>query len=93
MWQTCVREEKEFVTISPTMIEVTGFNVCPDNQILGVLEPVDSNDCICIVDIHSIDVVDLCILDNVGGKRLAWKMSTLQYKSHRFVHIVLHRLQ
>ena len=75
------------------MIEVTGFNVCPDSQILGVSELVNSNDHICIVDIRSTDVVDLCILDNVGGKRLAWKRSTLQCKSHRFIHRVLHRLQ
>ena len=55
------------------MIEVTNFNVLPDSPILGVLVLVDSNGHICIVDICSIDVVDLCILDNVGGKRLVWK--------------------
>ena len=85
------QRRKEFVTISPTMVEVTDFNVFLGSQILGVLELVDSNDRICIVDIRSIDVVDQCILDNVRGRRLAWRRSTLQCKSHRFVHRVLHR--
>ena len=66
-----VKEEKEFVTISPTMVEVTDFNVLSDSQTLSVPELVDSNDHICIVDICNIDVVDQCILDNVRGRRLA----------------------
>ena len=75
------------------MIEVTNFNVLPNSQILSVLVPVDSNGHICIVDICSIDVVDRYILDNVGGRRLVWRKSTLQYRSHRFVRRVLHHLQ
>ena len=72
------------------MVEVTGFNVSLDSQTLNVLGLVDSNDRIHIVDIHSIDVVDLCILDNVRGRRLVWRRSTVQCKSCRFVHQVLH---
>ena len=75
------------------MIEVTSFNVLPNNQILSVPVLVDSNGHICIVDIHSTDVVDLCILDNVGEKRLVWRRLTLQCKSRHFVHRVLHHLQ
>ena len=85
------QRRKEFITISPTMIEATGFNVLPDSQTLDVPELVNSNDCICIVDIHNIDVIDQCILDNVGGRRLAWRRSTPQYKNHHFVCRVLHR--
>ena len=65
------QRRKEFVTISPTMGEVTDFNVLPDNQTLNVLGLVDSNDHIYIVDIYNIGVIDQCILDNVGGRRLA----------------------
>ena len=64
------KRRKEFITISPTMIEVTGFNVFPDSQILGVLVLVDSNGRICTVDICNIDVVDQCNLDNIRGRRL-----------------------
>ena len=85
------KKKREFVTISPTMVEVTGFNVFPDSQILGVPELVNSNDYICIVDIRNIDVVDRCILDNVGGRRLVWRRSTLQCKSCCFICRVLHR--
>ena len=84
-WPTCVKEEKELITISPTMIEVTGFNVLLDSWILSVLVLVDSNGHICIVDIHSIDVVNWYILDNVGERRLVWKRSTLQCKSCCFI--------
>ena len=75
------------------MIEVTSFNVLLDSRILDVLVLVDSNGHRCIVDIHSIDVVDQYILDNVGGRRLVWRRSTLQCKSHHFVCRVLHCLQ
>ena len=92
-WQTCVKEEKEFITISPTMIEATGFNVLLDSRIPGVLVLVDSNGHICIVDIRSIGVVDWYILDNVGGRKLVWRRSTLQCKTCRFVRRVLHHLQ
>ena len=68
------------------MVEVTNFNVLPDSLILGVLVLVDSNGHMCIVDIHSIDVVDWYILDNVRGRRLVWRKSTLQCRSHCFVH-------
>ena len=44
------------------MIEVTSFNFFLNSQTLGFLELVDSSDRICIVDIHSIDVVNWCIL-------------------------------
>ena len=67
------------------MVEVTGFNVLLDSQILGVLVLVDSNGHICIVDIHSIDVVDQYILDNVGGRRLVWRKLTLQCRSRCFI--------
>ena len=63
------------------MAEVTSFNVLLNSQTLGVPELINSNDCICIVDIHNINVVDQCILDNVGGRRLVWKRLTLQCKS------------
>ena len=72
------------------MVEVTSFNVLPDSQILDVPGLIDSNNHICIVDIHNIDVINWCILDNVGGRRLAWKRSTLQCKSCRFVCQFLH---
>ena len=72
------------------MVEVTGFNVL-DNQTLNVPELVNSNDCIYIVDIQSIDVVNQCILDNVGGRRPAWKRLIPLCKSCHFVHIILHR--
>ena len=75
------------------MIEVTGFNVLLDSWILGVLVLVDSNGHICIVDIHNIGVIDQYILDNVGGRKLVWRRSTLQCKSCRFVCRVLHHLQ
>ena len=75
------------------MVEVTGFNVPLDSQTLNVPGLVDSNNHIYIVDICSIDVVDLCILDNVGGRKLVWRRSTLQCKSHHFIHQVLHHLQ
>ena len=53
------------------MVEVTDFNItCQDSRILGVLVLVDNNDHKCTVDIHSNDVVNQCILDNVKGKRL-----------------------
>ena len=66
-----VSEEKKFVTISPTMVEVTDFNnTYQGSPILDVSALVGSSDCRCIVDIHSIDVVDQCILDNAGGTRL-----------------------
>ena len=68
------------------MVEVTSFNVLPDSQTLDVLELIDSNDRICIVDICNIDVVNQCILDNVRGRRLAWKRSTPQCKSCCLVH-------
>ena len=86
------KKEKEFVTISPTMVEVTGFNFFLNSQILSVPELVNSNDHICIVDIQSIDVVDWCILDNVGGRRPVCKRSIPQCKSHRFVCLILHHL-
>ena len=90
----CVKEEKEFITISPTMVEVTSFNVLLNSQTLGVPELVNNNDHICIVDIRNIDVVNQCILDNVRGRRLVWKRLTLQCKSCRFVHLICHcRLQ
>ena len=70
MVSACQRR-KEFVTISPTMVEVTDFNnTYQGSQILGVLVLVDSSDRKCIGDIHSTDVVDWCILDNVRGMRL-----------------------
>ena len=75
------------------MVEVTDFNVLPDSPILGVLVLVNSNGHICIVDIRSTDVVDRYIFDNVRGRRRAWKRSTLQCKSRRFIHRVLHHLQ
>ena len=65
------QRRKEFITISPTTVEVTGFNVLPDSQILSILELVDSNDHIYIVGICNIGVVNQCILDNVRGRRLA----------------------
>ena len=75
------------------MVEVTGFNVS-GNLKLSVLELVDSNDCIYIVDIQSIDVIDRWILDNVGGRRPAWKRSIPLCKSRHFVHLVFyHHLQ
>ena len=52
------------------MVEVTSFNFFLNSQTLSVLELINSNDCICIVDIQNIDVVDWCILDNVRGRRL-----------------------
>ena len=53
---------KEFVTISPTMVEVTNFNnIYQDSRILGVSVLVDSSDHKCTVDIHSTDVVNQCI--------------------------------
>ena len=61
-------EEEKFVTISPTMVEVTGFNFL-GNQTLSVLVLIGNSDCICIEDIQNIDVIDLCILDNVEGKK------------------------
>ena len=67
------------------MIEVTGFNVLLDSQILSVLVLVDSNGHICIVDIHSIGVVDWYILDNVGGRKLVWRRLILQCKSCCFI--------
>ena len=87
------QRRKEFVTISPTMIEVTGFNVFLDSRILSVLVLVNSNGHICIVDICSIGVVDRYILDNVGGRKLVWRRLTLQCQSRHFVRQVLHHLQ
>ena len=78
MVSVCQRRKR----VHNTMVEVTSFNILLNSQTLGVLELVDSNDCICIVDIHNIDVVNWCILDNVGGRRLVWKRLTLQCKSH-----------
>ena len=88
-------KRKEFVTISPTMVEVTDFNnTYQDSQILGVSVLVDSSDHKYIVDIHSIDVVDRCILDNARGKRLVWRRSTPLCKSRRFFcRVLLHHLQ
>ena len=72
------------------MVEVTSFIFLLSSQTLGVPVLIDGSDCICIVDIHSIDVVNWCILDNVGGRRLVWKRSTLQCKSCHFIHLILH---
>ena len=76
------------------MVEVTGFIFLLNSQKLGVLALVDNSDRICIVDIQNIDVIDWYILENVGGRRLAWKRSTLQCKSCCFVWLILyHHLQ
>ena len=71
------------------MVEVTGFNIL-DSQTLGVLVLIDSSDHICIVDIQSIDVIDCCILDNVGGRRLVWRTSILLYKNYCLICLILH---
>ena len=78
-----------------TMVEVTDFNnTYQDSQILGVSVLVDSSDHKCIGDIHNIDVVDWCILDNARGTRLVWRRLTLQCKSRRFFcRVLLHHLQ
>ena len=89
MVSVCQRRKRVHNNI-PTMVEVTDFNILLNNQTLGVPELVDSNDCICIVDICDIDVVDWCILDNVGGRRLVWKRLTLQCKSRRFACLSCH---
>ena len=72
------------------MVEVTGFIFLLNSQTLSVPALIDSSDCICIVDICNIDVVNRCILDSVGERRLVWKRSTLQCKSRRFAHLILH---
>ena len=47
----CKEERKEeFVTISPTIVEVTSFNIL-DNQIFSALALIDSNGHIYIEDI------------------------------------------
>ena len=74
------------------MVEVTSFNFL-NSQTLGVLALVDNSDHIYIVGIQNIDVIDWCILDNVGERRLAWKRSTPQCKSCHFVHLILYHLQ
>jgi hypothetical protein len=45
-------EKKEFVTLSPTKVEVTGFND-QDSQRLGASERVDNSDHKCIVGTRS----------------------------------------
>ena len=94
MVDACWRR-KEFVTISPTMVEVTDFNnTYQDSRILNVSVLISGSDRKCTVDIHSTDVVDRRILDNARGKRLVWRRSTLQCKSRRFFcRVLLHHLQ
>ena len=82
-------KRKEFITLSPTMVEVTSFKLL-DSQILSVPVLIDSSDHMCIVDIQSIDVVDQCILDNVEETKLAWERLTLLYRSCCLSHLVLH---
>ena len=65
MVDTC-REEEDVVTISSTMVEVTGFNVL-DNQTLGALVLICNSGCRYIEDIQNICMFNLCILDNAKG--------------------------
>ena len=88
-WARC-GEEKEFVTISPTVVEVTDFKLWY-NQILGVLVLIDSNDHRCIGDIQSIDVFGPYTLDNVGETRLEWKRLILLCRNHCLISLTLHR--
>ena len=53
---------KEFVTLSPTKVEVTGFNN-RDSRRLGALLRVEDSDRRCIVDTRNIRVVDPSNLD------------------------------
>ena len=64
-----IAEKKGFVTISPTMVEVTSFKLWY-NQILGVLVLIYSNDHRCIEDTQNIDVFGPYTLDSVREMKL-----------------------